>query len=113
MSKYAEIINNKVNRVLVIDDSWTEEQAQDFLANVSSNLWVKSEKKVGKGFEYRPSAKGKILPPKPFKSWKLDSKRGMWIPPIPKPVAVPVGYIYVWVEELKQWVLEKVDEMQP
>lgn len=108
MARYAEIIDKEVVRVLVIDDSWTEEQAQEFLANVSSNLWVKTESKAGNGFEYDPE-EGSIRRKKPFDSWVYDQERSFWVPPIPRPIAIPVGYMLVWAEDLKTFVLRKFD----
>lgn len=109
MSEYAEIVDNKVVQVLVIDDNWSEEQAQEFLAKVSSNKWIKTNEKVGKSFEYHPGIQ-KFSRKKPFDSWVFDEKRGMYLPPIPKPLSVPIGYIWRWSEELRQWVLEKIND---
>lgn len=41
MAHFAEIIDNTVNQVLVMDNSWTDEQTLTWLAeNVSNNLWL-------------------------------------------------------------------------
>lgn len=109
MSEYVEIVNNEVARVLVIDDAWTEEEAQAFLSSISSNVWIKSEDKVGRGFEYVPE-EGIIRRKKPYQSWIYDYQRKMWIPPIARPLAVPIGYMVKWSEDLKNWVIEKIDE---
>ena len=47
MSEYAEIVEGKVIRVLVISNDWTEVQTLDFLSTISSNTWKKTNKKVG------------------------------------------------------------------
>jgi len=108
VAEYAEVINGKVIRVLVIDDNWAEEKAQELLAKISSNEWVKTYKKVGKEYEYHKET-GMFTHKKPFDGWVLDKKREMYIPPIPKPIAIPVGYIVKWSQELRQWILDKVD----
>src|SRR3990167_1029708 len=99
---YAEIENGKVKQVLVIDDSWPEAQAQDFLSGISLNLWVKTDitgsiggKYAGIGDEFHPEL-GNLFIRKPFDSWVLDPERKMFLPPWPAPIAIPVGYIYQW-----------------
>lgn len=111
MSNYAELVDNKVVRVLVIDNSWTDQQAQEFLSTISSNTWMNVEsysRYVSKDDEFHPQL-NKFIPEKPFNSWILDEDRGMYLPPIIKPLAIPVGYVVLWSEELKRWILEKVN----
>lgn len=43
MAHYAEIIDGKVNQVLVTDNEWTAEQTMLWLyTNISTNLWLKT-----------------------------------------------------------------------
>lgn len=106
MAEYAEIINGEVTNLLVIDDLWTEEQAQEFLTKVSTNQWVKTEEKVGLGFEYHTEGK-KFTRKKPFNSWILNKKTYEYEPPEPLPKETPKGYYYDWDEKLLKWNLEK------
>lgn len=109
MSEYAEIKNNKVINVVIIDDTWSEDKAQEFLATISSNLWVKTTNKVGKAYEYHPDIKV-IAPRKPFSSWELDVNRGIWLPPVAKPIAIPIGYLIYWSEQAGRWLIRKIKD---
>jgi len=106
MSEYAEIENGKVIRVVVINDSWTEKRTANFLTGISINTWIKTTKKVGKTYEYHRSTKS-FTPKKPFKSWSFDKKSKMYLPPIPRPLAIPVGFIVIWSQKLKRWVIKE------
>lgn len=41
-----------------------------------------------------------FIPPKPYDSWKLNKKTGLWDPPVPMP---DDGKIYIWEEALQEW----------
>lgn len=108
MANYAEIINGKVNQVVVFNG--TEVEALIWLTeNVSSNKWVLTKedgsmrgKYAGIGDEYHSDIN--IFIRKPFDSWTLDKNRKMYIPDISKPIAIVVGYIWKWSIQLKDWV---------
>ena len=94
MAYYAEIgSDNKVLNVLVVDDSWTHEQALMWLRdNVSNNLWLESRKDGSirkrmacKNHTYDP-IKDMFIPPKPFHSWTLNEDKACWEAPVPRPV---------------------------
>lgn len=114
MSNYAQVRDGKVIQVVVINDSWTETEAQDFLDKVSSqDTWIKTSgdgsirsKYAGIGDEYHSDLDAFVA--KPLESWVLDRERKIYIPPWPKPIAVPVGYIYHWSKQAKDWVLRKL-----
>lgn len=44
-----------------------------------------------------------FIPPKPYNSWILNEELCDWEPPIPKPVSVPEGPIYMWDEDSGIW----------
>lgn len=113
MGTYAEIVNGKVSRVLVVDG--TEDEAKTWLLlNVSKNKWITTDvrgknknKYAGKGDEYHADV-DKFISKKPFDSWTIDKERGMYIPPLPKPLAVVVGYVWKWSVKLGEWVQVKL-----
>lgn len=113
INEYAEIINGVVNQVLVVDG--TKEEAIQWLKdNVSNNEWIHSvveaqgKKTVAtRGGTYNVKLKH-FIRKKSFESWVLDEDRLMYIPPIPKPLAVIVGYIWVWKQNIGEWVSEKI-----
>jgi len=53
------------------------------------------------GYTY-DKARDAFLPPKPFKSWVLDEKKGTWTAPVVKPADKK---FYEWNEERVEWVL--------
>lgn len=55
------------------------------------------------GFTYNPGLKI-FIPPKPFKSWILNTDRFFWMPPIPYPAD---GNAYSWDEDTVSWMLNK------
>ena len=112
MGKYAEIIGGKVARVLVVDG--TEAEALKWLKdNVSTELWVKTAedgsirgKFAGVGDEYYTDID--VFIKKPFKSWTLDKNLKMYLPPLPKPLAVPIGFAWFWVEKVGAWIKRRL-----
>lgn len=48
-----------------------------------------------------------FINPQPFPSWKLDTTKGDWIPPIPKPEDTPW---YYWDEQNQIWVRHDLPE---
>lgn len=106
MGHYAEIgENNQVLRVIIAD--------QDFIDNMPGT-WVKTSyntaegehKKggiplrknfAGPGYTYDPSLDA-FIPPKPFKSWKLDQEKGVYMAPKKRP-----GKDYLWNEKKLKW----------
>lgn len=112
MGNYAEIIDGKVAQVLVVDGSEAEAVAW-LKANVSTNEWLKTEKDgskrgkfAGVGDEFHADID--VFIKKPFESWALDKGRKMFLPPIPKPLAILVGYAWQWIEATGQWVEQAI-----
>ena len=55
---------------------------------------------AGIGYTYDPKLDMFIMP-KPYTSWTLNTATGAWEAPIKKPED---GKLYLWLEELQQWV---------
>lgn len=85
MSKFAEIVDNKVVNVILAD--------QEFVDTLDG-VYVQSDT-AGVGYDY---IDGKLIPPQPFDSWTLVGTE--WQPPAPMPVD---GSMYFWDEEQQQW----------
>tara|TARA_R110000868_G_scaffold138476_3_gene352644 strand:- start:260 stop:616 length:357 start_codon:yes stop_codon:yes gene_type:complete len=113
INEYAEIKDGVVLQVLVKDG--TKEEAIQWLKdNVSDNEWVHSvvEDALGKtvatrGGTYNVKLKH-FIRKKPFNSWTLDEGRLMYLPPIPKPLAIIIGYVWVWKQKAGEWVSTKI-----
>ena len=107
MAHYAQINNNIVQQVLVLDNEWTDQECQDWLtANVSSDSWVQTsynnnirKQFAGIGMTY-DAVKDKFIASQPFPSWALDSNDD-WQAPTPMPVD---DNNYSWDEDTLAWV---------
>lgn len=71
---------------------------------------------AGIGYTY-DSVRDAFIPPRPYPSWQLDEYTCLWSPPVDPPEdyvvymwieaeerVVPMGYKYLWDEELVDWV---------
>jgi hypothetical protein len=102
MAHFAEIENNIVVRVLVID------QEPSKFIQTSYNTW-KGEHTLGGtplrknfaaiGYTY-DAERDAFIPPKPYNSWVLNEITCHWDAPIPYPTD---GKIYQWNEETNSW----------
>jgi len=109
MAHYAEIYNNVVIQVLVMDNDIETNQGEqscvDWLQiNVSSNEWIKTsynnnirKQYAGIGYTYY-EAVDEFVSPQPFASWSLDNNND-WQPPTPMPEGV-----YTWDEDTLSWI---------
>jgi len=80
------------------------QQEKDSLRNAGGVEDVKARSRrnyAGVGFTY-DSVLDAFLPPKQFNSWVLDTQKGVYIAPKPKPVD---RGDYVWSEEDEDWVI--------
>lgn len=112
MAHYAEVIDGKVTRVLVIDNEWSQQETFDFLMAVSQHTWVQAS--------YNSRIRGHypalgdtyseeldlFIAPKPYNSWLLNTSTGFYQAPIPMPND---DSRYAWDEETKSW--SKVDQL--
>lgn len=111
MAHYAEIVNNKVVRVLVMDNQMSDAECTAFLnKNVSSNPWVRTSysgsirgKFAGIGDEYHPDLDA-FIAPKPHKSWKLNKRTKKYSPPKRKP-KLKSDEFAEWNEASKSWTV--------
>ena len=114
MAHFAEIIDGKVERVIVVNNSeclkdGVEDEATGavFCHKLLGGEWVQTSYNGNKRFNY--AGKGytfdkdmdAFYPPQPFKSWKLDEK-AKWQPPVPMP-AVKSGATVQWDESTTSW----------
>jgi hypothetical protein len=107
MAHYAQINDNIVQQVLVMDNEWTDQECQDWLtANVSTDDWVQTsynnnirKQFAGIGFTF-DAVKDKFIQPQPYASWSLDSDDD-WQPPTARP---DDDKMYEWDEDSLAWI---------
>jgi hypothetical protein len=113
MAHFAQIDdNNVVINVLSVSDE-QQHRGQDFLANdlQLGGRWIQTSyhnniRKTFAGLGYIYNEELDIfLPPKPFNSWLLDTEKGEWVAPIPRPEDNE-GYANIWEEETQEWRTE-------
>ena len=110
MANFAELSEeSRVLRVLVFNG--TEAEGIAHLKATYGGTWVLAGdgdkgKHAGIGDEYHADIN--IFIKKPFNSWVLDKNLKIYLPPIPKPIALVVGFIWAWSEAVKSWVRERV-----
>lgn len=108
MANFAEIKDNIVRRVLVIDDAY-EARGNDYLANELGlgGTWIQTSyngkirgKLAGVGDYYDPKT-DKFYIPKPFPSWIFEpAAPGGWLAPVPRPKKGE----YDWDEDSQTWI---------
>jgi hypothetical protein len=104
---YAEIINNIVNQVLVMDEGWSDQECKDWLnTKVSTNEWLETKmdgsmrnQYAGKGYEYHQDIDS-FVSKKPYDSWTLNKDKKRYEAPTPRP---DDDKSYEWDERDKQW----------
>tara|TARA_R110002110_G_scaffold385557_1_gene597173 strand:+ start:667 stop:999 length:333 start_codon:yes stop_codon:yes gene_type:complete len=107
MAHYAQINDNIVQQVLVMDNAWTDTECQNWLtANVSSDVWIQTsynnnirKQFAGIGMTY-DAVKDKFINPQPYASWALDSDDD-WQPPTARPND---DKLYGWDEDSLAWI---------
>ena len=85
MSNYAQIVNGKVDNVIVADAEFVEQLDQDYV--------LLSRGGIGWSFDGT-----NFIAPQPYPSWALDNNYD-WQPPTPK----PDGHYY-WNEDTQTWL---------
>ena len=104
---YAEIVDGIVNQVLVIEDSWTEQEAITWLkTNVSDTSWIETKmdgsirgKYAGITDEFH-AEDDFFVGKKPYKSWVLNKKDKKYDAPKVKPKD---SKKYEWDEKTVDW----------
>lgn len=112
MAHYAEIINNKVARVLVLNNEWSPAECTSWLnTHISPNPWLQTSynarirgKFAGIGDEYHPALDA-FVSPKPYPSWKLNTRTKKYDPPrkVPK---LKSHQFAEWNETSKSWTVK-------
>ena len=114
MAHYAQIENNIVTQVLVVDNSIAD--GADFLANTLGlgGTWIQTSyntlgnvhvnggtplNKNYAGVGYSWDGTG-FAAPQPFASWTLDKETYLWTAPVAMPTD---GKPYSWNEDSKSW----------
>ena len=105
MAHFAEIDNNNiVIRVIVADDSKTEEEIQQKYKGVWKKASYNNNLRgqfAGVGYKYH-ATEDVFSPPKPYNSWTLGSD-GTWVPPTAKPTDETSTMFYEWNEDNQVW----------
>lgn len=125
MAHFAELDeSNMVLRVIVIDNNdMIDETGQESEALgielckyiTGGGRWVQTsysgkirKNYAGTGFYYDEEMDA-FIPLKKYDSWVLNSETAKWESPIPKPELTPEEkegkYLYIWNEDLKEWIL--------
>lgn len=115
MAHFARIDeNNIVQEVLVVPDE-QQHRGNEFLS-VDLGLggrWIQTSynsniRKMFAGINYSYNEELDIfLPPKPYNSWVLNTTKGEWESPIPKP-EVSEGDVAIWDEDNQEWRIEEL-----
>ncbi len=120
MAHFAQIENNLVTQVIVVDNNDTlDEQGNEsetigtqFCTDLLGGTWVQTSynshirvKYAGIGDTY-DATKDAFISPQPYPSWVLDEDTCKWESPVPYPTD---GGTKVWDEETINWV--KVNEL--
>jgi hypothetical protein len=120
MAHFAQIENNLVTQVIVVDnndvldeqDNELESIGIQFCTDLLGGVWVQTsynstirKNYAGIGDTY-DSTRDAFISPQPYPSWILDETTCQWDSPIPYPIVSEGGTEqYKWDEENIQWVL--------
>ncbi len=103
MAHFAEILDNVVQRVIVVHDN-DETNGAQFCHDLLGGTWVQCsynnrirKQFPGRGYTFN-SVADVFVAPRPFASWTLDSNYD-WQPPTAKPEGD-----YYWNEKQQKWV---------
>ena len=107
MSHYAKIENGIVTQVIVADYDFKETLPGKWVRtsyNTYANQHARGNKPLranfaGVGYTY-DEVRDVFIPPKPFKAWKLDETKFIWVPPFNPP---DDGGMYEWEDLIDNW----------
>ena len=95
----------RVEEVVVVDNSWTEEETLNWLAQFGDQ-WLQTSynrgqraRFAGVGYTYDPR-RDAFIPPRPYASWLLDEATLTWQAPQPSPQD---GEAYAWDDYTLSW----------
>ena len=103
MAYYAQIVDDIVTQVIVVNDDVPN--GAQFCHNLVGGVWIETHMDTaGKNFASINYTYDKVnnnfIAPQPYLSWTLDSN-DQWQPPVPQPAAPPTTY---WNEQLQKWI---------
>jgi len=114
MAHFAQLENNIVTNVIVVDNSNTsnednveiEQIGIDFCSNLLGGTWKQTsyngkirKNYAGIGYTY-DEGRDAFIAPKPYNSWVLDETTCQWEAPVAKPKD---GKAYTWDETTQNW----------
>lgn len=116
MAHFAEIVDGKVARVIVVNnailgDPEDAEKGIEFCKARLGGEWVQTsyngrirKNYAGVGYTYDPDLDA-FIPPCKFKSWVLDAKTCRWVAPVPMPDGTVADWR--WDEGEGTWISAK------
>ena len=113
MAHFAQIENNIVTQVIVVDNQellldGVENEAKgiEFCQSLFGGTWVQTsyngnirKNYAGVGYTY-DTQRNAFIPPKPYPSWTLVEATCQWT----APVQMPTDGIYQWDESTISWI---------
>ena len=103
MAYYAQIVNDLVTEVIVVNDDVPDgaQFAHDLLGGDWVQTYMHNPNKnfAAIGYTY-DTVKNNFIAPQPYPFWILDSN-DIWQAPIPQPPAPPSTH---WDEQLQKWI---------
>ena len=117
MAHFAQIENNLVTQVIVVDNNdildaqgnESETVGTQFCTDLLGGTWVQTsyngnmrKNYAGIGFTY-DTTKDAFIAPQPYPSWVLDESTCRWEAPVPYPED---DNMYIWNEDLINWEIE-------
>ena len=103
MSYFAQLVDNTVTQVVVVNDDIVD--GDQFCTDLFGGQWEQTyydtagKNYANVGYTY-DAVKQNFIAPQPYASWTLDSN-DQWQAPIPQPPAPPKT---AWNEQLQEWI---------
>lgn len=95
---------NLVGGEYLLGDSFSEKNANKISGNTEDKHARNRKNFAAVGYTYDP-IEDCFIPPQPYPSWILNKKTALWEPP--KPMPKNNDNIYIWDEELLDWIIQK------
>jgi hypothetical protein len=102
MAYYAQIVDDIVTQVIVVNDDVPD--GAQFCDDTFGGEWIETymnnpnKNYAGIGYTY-DAVNDNFIAPQPYPSWTLDSN-DQWQPPVPQPPLPPDTY---WDEDTQTW----------
>ncbi len=120
MAHFAQIENNLVTQVIVVDNNdcldeqgiESEAIGTQYCTDLLGGTWVQTsyngnirKNYAGMGDTY-DTTRDAFIAPQPYNSWTLNEDTCLWDSPIPRPED---DLMYAWDEDTTSWVVEDID----